>query len=49
MYTNNLRIDSRSRGVKVKNTIGAVVLNIYLACVMARMIVMLLVAIAHLL
>jgi len=32
----------------VKNTFGAIVLNVYLFCVMAWMVVMLVVAIAHL-
>jgi len=33
----------------VKNHIGAIVLNVYLICLMAWMVVMLVVAIAHLL
>jgi hypothetical protein len=33
----------------MKNNFGVIVLNVYLACVMAWMVVMLLVAVAHLL
>jgi len=44
-----IEIDSEHCDLTVKGRFGVVVLNVYLACLMAWMVVMVLVAIAHLL